>query len=115
MYWGNLSNKNEYLIQATPTFLTDEELYSLQIHHRLTKKINNVDIEFVPPFLQKDNYSERIETYRKNIEPSRRKIQEISSIISELESLKTKLPWGPREVIIEPNNEVEDSSGYPRN
>ena len=61
---GNLYNTapNEYLIQATPTFLTDEELDYLRSHRRLTKMIGNTEIEFVPPMLQRDDYPATIGT-----------------------------------------------------
>ena len=45
---------NEYLIQVTPTFLSDEELKSIPFG--LIKRIGNVEIELVPPLLQ-DNVS----------------------------------------------------------
>ena len=122
IYWGNLATSdfggyncysNEYLIQVTPTFLTDEELETLQTHHKLTKKIGNIDIEFIPPTLQRNDYSACVERYRRDIETPRRKIQEISEIMIELESLKSKLPTGTREVIIKQTNEFDNSPGFP--
>lgn len=112
-YSGNYS-PNEYLIIATPTFLTDDELQELQIRKQITKRINNVDITLIAPVLQKSDYSARVERYRKEIEPSRKKIQEISGIMTELENLKAKLPMGTREVIIESNDELNTSPGFPR-
>lgn len=121
IYWGKLSEgvtgyssgPIEYLIQATPTFLNDEELEELEHRHRLTKEINGVEVELVPPMLQRDNYSSRVERYRETIGDSRKKVQEITNIISELETLKPKLPMGTREVIIEQNDSFENPSGYP--
>lgn len=112
-YFSGNYSPNEYLIIATPTSLTDEELETLQKNHKLTKRIGNVDIEFIPPVLQKDNYSERVEKYRKEIEISRKKVQEINGIIAELEGVKSKLPMGTRTVVIEQNNELDDSQGFP--
>lgn len=121
-YYGELSqgdyfsgnySPNEYLIIATPTFLNDDELQELQSRKQITKRINNVDITLIAPVLQRDNYSERVEIYRKDIEAPRRKIQEITGIISELERIKAKLPMGTREVIIEQNDSFENSSGHP--
>lgn len=112
-YSGNYS-PNEYLIIATPTFLTDDELQELQTRKQIAKRINNVDITLIAPVLQKSDYSSRVERYRREIEPSRKKIQEISGIMTELENLKAKLPMGTREVIIESNDELNTSPGFPR-
>lgn len=112
-YSGNYS-PNEYLIIATPTFLTDDELQELQTRKQITKRINNVDITLIAPVLQKSDYSSRVERYRREIEPSRKKIQEISRIMTELENLKAKLPMGTREVIIESKDELNTSPGFPR-
>ena len=115
---GNLFNTspNEYLIQATPTFLTDEELEYLQSHRRLTKMIGNTEIEFIPPMLQSDDYPIRVERYRERIKESRQKVQELTSIIQEIEKIKPKLPMGTYEVMIEQLEEVEekhDKPGFP--
>ena len=122
-YWGKLTTSNfsgsenypiEYLIQATPTFLTEEELEELRVYHKLIKRINNVEIELIPPFYQKKDYSERVEEYKKAIEKPRSIIEEIDSAISELETFKAKLPMAPREVIINQSDNLEDSQDYPR-
>ena len=86
--------------------ITDEE-------REQTRK-NQKNYDFIKKVLQRDNYSERVERYRKDIEAPRRKLQEITGIISELESIKAKLPMGTREVIIEQNDSFENSSGHPR-
>ena len=115
IYWGNL---DKYFIKTTPTFLTEEELIELQKHHKLTKKINNIDIELVPPMSQRDNYpilplsdtilySDRVQRYRENIKVPRRKVQEINNILSDLEILKSRLPMGVHEVIIDQEEEPE--------
>lgn len=109
-YYGKPYYDNEYLIQATPTFLTDEELEYLQFHGRLNKQINNSEIEFVPPILQKDDYSFRVERYRERIREPRKKVQELEDIIHDIKSLKTKLLMGEYEVIIE----QPDQSGISR-
>lgn len=106
MYWGKLLN--EYIIETTPTFLTEEELETLERYHKLIKKIGNIDIEFTAPFLQKDGYSSRVEKYRRTIEEPRRKVQEIDGIITELEVLKSKLPMGPYEVTIDQSENFEN-------
>lgn len=120
IYWGKLLIEGfgkdypvEYLIEVTPTFLTDEELNILQHKHKIVKKIGNTDIEFVPPEWQRDNYSIRTEKYRKTIPEYRRKIQEINDIITELETLKTKLPMGSYTVIIDQNESPKNKNGYP--
>jgi hypothetical protein len=123
MYFGELSDgnlfnsgPNEYLIQATPTFLTDEELDYLKSHHRLTKMIGNTEIEFVPPILQRDDYSYRVERYKERIGESREKIQELNGIIQEIERIKPRLSMGAYEVIIEQPEEREEKvegPGYP--
>lgn len=112
---GNLFNTgpNEYLIQATPTFLTDEELEYLQSHRRLTKMIGNTEIEFIPPMLQRDDYPTRVERYRERIGESRKKVQELTSIIQEIEKLKPRLPMGTYEVMIEQPEEVEEKHDKP--
>ena len=120
LYFGELSDGNvfnpapkEYLIQATPTFLTDEELDYLKVHHRLTKTIDNTEIEFVPPTLQEDNYSARGEKYMEEIGESRAKVQELTGIIQEIENLKPRLPRGTYEVMIEQPNAVEEKHDKP--
>ena len=115
---GNLYNTapNEYLIQATPTFLTDEELDYLRSHRRLTKMIGNTEIEFVPPMLQRDDYPARVEKYMERIGESRAKVQELTGIIQEIERLKPRLPMGTYEVMIEQPEEAEgknDKPGFP--
>ena len=115
---GNLYNTapNEYLIQATPTFLTDEELDYLRSHCRLTKMIGNTEIEFVPPMPQRDDYPARVEKYMERIGESRAKVQELTDIIQEIEKLKPRLPMGTYEVMIEQPEEVEekhDKPGFP--
>lgn len=122
MYFGELSDgnlfntaPNEYLIQATPTFLTDEELEYLRSHRRLTKMIGNTEIEFIPPMLQRDDYPARVERYRERIGESREKVQELTGIIQEIEKIKPRLPMGTYEVMIEQPEEVEekhDKSGF---
>lgn len=111
---GNLYNTgpNEYLIQATPTFLTDEELEYLQSHRRLTKMIGNTEIEFIPPILQQDDYPVRVERYRERVGESRKKIQELTGIIQEIEKIKPRLPMGTYEVIIEQPEENIDKHGF---
>ena len=115
---GNLFNTapNEYLIQATPTFLTDEELEYLQSHRRLTKMIGNTEIELIPPMSQRDDYQTRVERYRERIGESREKVQELTGIIQEIEKIKPRLPMGTYEVMIEQPEEVEekhDKPGFP--
>jgi hypothetical protein len=113
MYFGKLSAEDEYLIQATPTFLTDEELEYLQSHRRLTKMIGNTEIEFVPPMLQRNDYRARVERYRERVGESREKVQELTVIIQEIEKLKPRLPMGAYEVIIEQPEEVEEKNNKP--
>ena len=86
----------------------------LRVHHKLIKRINNVEIELIPPFYQKKDYSERVEEYKKAIEKPRSIIEEIDSAISELETFKAKLPMAPHEVIINQSDNLEDSQDYPR-
>lgn len=120
LYYGELSQgdyfsgnyyPNEYLIVATPTFLSDEELQMLQSKKEITKKINNVDITFVAPILQESDYSSRVEKYRESIVEPRKKVQELDSLVAEIEGIKSKLPRGSYEVIIEQPEEKE--SGFP--
>lgn len=123
LYFGELSDGNvfnpapkEYLIQATPTFLTDEELDYLRSHRRLTKMIGNTEIEFVPPMLQRDDYPARVEKYMERIGESRAKVLELTGIIQEIERLKPRLPMGTYEVMIEQPEEAEeknDKQGFP--
>jgi len=103
---------NEYIIIATPTFLNDDELQELQSRKQIIKRINDVDITLTAPTLQKSDYSVRVENYRKNIDSSRKKIQGIDEIIADLEKLKSKLPMGTREVLIEQTDE-EKETGFP--
>ncbi len=115
---GNLYNTapNEYLIQATPTFLTDEELDYLRSHRKLTKIIGNTEIEFVPPMLQRNDYPARVEKYMEIVGESRAKVQELTGIIQEIEKLKPRLPMGTYEVMIGQSEEVEekhDKPGFP--
>lgn len=113
IYFGKLSADDEYLIQATPTFLSDEELNYLRLHNRLTKMIGDVEVEFVPPMLQKTDYSTRVDKYMERIGETRKKVQELSSIINEIEILKQKLPMGTYEVVIEqPDDETKDEPGF---
>lgn len=118
-YYGELSERclrnyypNEYLIIATPTFLSDDELQELQSRKKITKRINNVDITLIAPSSQKSDYSARIEKYRETIVEPRKKVQELDSLVSEIEKVKSKLPRGSYEVIIE---QPEDKKGteYP--
>ena len=114
IYFGKgYASSNEFLIQATPTFLTDEELEYLQSHRRLTKKIGDTEIEFIPPMLQRDDYPVRVEKYRERIGESKEKIQELTSIIQEIEKIKPRLPMGTYEVMIEkPEEEKQDKPGF---
>ena len=91
---------NEYLIQVTPTFLSDEELKSIPFG--LIKRIGNVEIELVPPLLQ-DNVSfpDIVKEYIDGIQTVRKRIKQIDEIISEIEGIKSKLPMGMKEVTIE--------------
>ena len=116
LYYGELSQgdyfsgeyyPSEYLIVATPTFLSDEELQVLQSRKEITKRINNVDITLEAPILQKKDYSSRVEKYREAIAEPRKKVQELDSLVAEIEDIKSKLPHGNYEVIIEQHAEKE--------
>ena len=74
------------------------------------KKINNIEIELVPLYLQKDKFSERVENYRKNIEPIRQKLQKYNELLILLENLKPILPSSPRIVTID----SDDNPSLPR-
>lgn len=121
LYYGELSQgdyfsgnyyPNEYLIITTPTFLSDDELQMLQSRKEITKRINNVDITLVAPILQKSDYSARVERYRETIAEPRKKVQELDSLVEEIEQVKSKLPRGSHEVIIEQPDE-EKGTGFP--
>lgn len=121
LYYGELSEGDyfsgnyypiEYLIIATPTFLSDDELQILQSRKEITKRINNVDITLVAPSLQKGDYSDRVEKYREIIVEPRAKVQELDSLVEEIEKVKSKLPRGSYEVIIEQPDE-EKGTGFP--
>jgi len=109
-YWGHLSADDEYRIQVMPTFFSDGELDYLQLHGKILKKINNIEIELVPLYLQKDKFSERVENYRKNIEPIRQKLQKYNELLILLENLKSILPSSPRIVTID----SDDNPSLPR-
>lgn len=117
-YYGELSEgnyfsgtyiPNEYLIIATPTFLSDDELQELQRTKQITKRVNNVDITLIAPVLQSSDYSARVERYRETIVEPRKKVQELDSLVAEIEKVKSQLPRGTYEVIIE---QPEDEKGY---
>lgn len=119
IYYGRLVDgfspntyKAEYLIAATPTFLTDEELAELQSKRRLSKMINGKEITFGAPDLQRDNYSSRVERYRETIVEPRSKVKELDSLVAEIERVKSQLPRGSYEVIIE-QPEDRKETGYP--
>lgn len=99
-YWGHLSADDEYRIQVMPTFFSDEELDYLQLHERIVKKINDVEIKLVPLYLQKDNFSERVKDYKEGIGPVKDKLQKYDDMLILLENLKSILPASPRIVII---------------
>lgn len=99
-YWGHLSAGDEYRIQVLPTFFSDEELDYLQLHERIVKKINNVEIKLVPLYLQKDNFSERVKGYKENIGSVKDKLQKYDEMLILLENLKSILPASPRIVLI---------------
>lgn len=99
-YWGHLSADDEYRIQVMPTFFSDEELYYLQLHERIVKKINDVEIKLVPLYLQKDNFSERVKDYKESIGSVKDKLQKYDDMLILLENLKSILPASPRIVII---------------
>lgn len=116
MYFGELTDQgsltplpNEYVIQATPTFLTEEELKKLAANKRLIKKIGNAEVELIPYSLHSFDFSSRVESYIDGIRVPREKVNKINEIISEIDKIKAKLPEGTREVIIE---NFEDN-GYP--
>lgn len=120
-YYGELSkgdyfsgnyHPNEYLIIATPTFLSDDELQELQSRRQITKRINNVDITLIAPALQKSDYSACVERYRETIVEPRKKVQELDSLVAEIEKVKSQLPRGSYEVIIE-QPEDKKGTGYP--
>ncbi len=113
IYWGKRPSVQEYIIMATPTFLTDEELDVLKVHHKLIKRINGIDVELVPPVLQRDNYSNRVEKYMRTIQEPRSRVQKINGILSDLDALKPKLPRGTREVIIDQGYEADNYPGLP--
>ena len=78
--------------------------------------IGNTEIEFVPPMLQRDDYPARVEKYRERIGESRAKVQELTGIIQEIERLKSRLPMGTYEVMIEQPEEEKaknDKPGFP--
>ena len=83
-----------------PTFFPDEELDYLQLHERIVKKINDVEIKLVPLYLQKDNFSERVKDYKEGIGPVKDKLQKYDDMLILLENLKSILPASPRIVII---------------
>ena len=92
---------NEYLIQVTPMFLSDEELKSLSFG-KIVKKIGDFEIELVPPLLgDYINFHERVEEYIDSIQSVRNKIKQIDEIIAEIEEVKSKLPMGAKEVPME--------------
>ena len=86
---------NEYLIQATPTFLSDEELKLLSFGS-IVKKIGNLEIELTPPLLDNDSFHERVREYIDSIQSVRNKIKQIDEIIAEIEEVKSKLPMGQK-------------------
>lgn len=87
---------NEYLIQATPTFLSDEELKSLSLFGRIVKKIGNLEIELIPPLLDNNSFHERVREYIDSIQSVRNKIKQIDEIIAEIEEVESKLPMGQK-------------------
>lgn len=99
-YWGHLSADDEYRIQVTPTFFSDEELDYLQLHESIVKKINDVEIKLVPLYLQKYNFSERVKNYKEGIGPVKDKLQKYDEVLIILENLKSILPASPRMVTI---------------
>lgn len=113
MYFGELTKQNEYLIQATPTFLTDKELDHLRSYGKLTKTIGNTEIEFIPPILQQNDYPVRVEEYIESVGKFRKQIQELTAIIQEIEKLKPRLPMGTYEGMIEQSEEVEEKHDKP--
>ena len=109
-YYGELTTSdfsqkhhypNEYLILVNPTFLTESELHSLRMLKTLTKRVNNVEITFVPANIQYHKFSSLIEEYMESIAEPRKRIEELDSIIADIEQVKTKLPRGSYEVNIE--------------
>lgn len=111
-YFSDKYSPNEYLIIATPTFLSDYELQELQSRKQITKRINNVDVTLIAPVLQSSDYSALVERYRETIVEPRRKVQELDSLVAEIEKVKSQLPRGTYEVIIE-QPEDEKGTGYP--
>lgn len=103
---------NEYLIIVNPTFLTADELHSLRMFKTLTKRVNNVEITFVPSNIQYNNFSSLIEKYMESITETRKRIEELDSIIADIEQVKSKLPRGSYEVIIEQPGDDFDP-GFP--
>ncbi len=87
---------NEYLIQVTPTFLSDEELKSLSLFGKIVKKIGNLEIELIPPLLDNASFHERVREYIDSIQSVRNKIKQIDEIIAEIEEVKSKLPMGQK-------------------
>lgn len=100
-YYAGKYYPREYVIEATPTTFTEEDLDILQNKHKITKSINGVELELYAPYNQRNNFSWNVDRYRKSIEVPRRKLKEIDKILTSLAMVKEKLPWESRIVSIE--------------
>lgn len=105
-YWGHLSVDDEYKIQIMPTFFSNEELDYLELHNKIVKKINNVDVELVPLYIQKYNFSVRVKEYKEIVKPVRERLNKYDELLSLVEYLKTLLPSSPRIITIIPDDDV---------
>lgn len=99
LYYGNLTDgniyspgPNEYLIKATPTFLSDAELKYLVENQRITKKIRNIKVELIPPLIQMDNYQSLVMEYKRDIVNYRNIINEINKIEEAYLNINKYLP-----------------------
>ena len=109
-YWYGQSPNDEYLIKATPDFLTEEELDELQSRHYIIKRLGNTEVKLKQSKLGMERRSGKWEmSYtgtlsdldRKKIKEARELLEDCTLVIEQLRVVQSKLPHLPREVYID--------------